>query len=55
MSQAKTRIAVLVSGGPAPGINDLLAAITIEAVNNGLQVFGFIEGFRYLMEKDASK
>jgi 6-phosphofructokinase len=51
MSQSDTRLGVLVGGGPAPGINTLLAAITIEATNNGVQVIGFLEGFRYLMEK----
>jgi 6-phosphofructokinase len=52
---APDRVGVLVGGGPAPGINDLLAAITSEAEHNGLQVFGFIEGFKYLMENDATK
>ncbi len=39
---------ILVSGGPAPGINGVIGAATIEAVNNGLNVVGFYDGFAHL-------
>lgn len=42
-------MAILVGGGPAPGINGVISAATIEARNNGLEVIGFIEGFKHLM------
>ena len=42
------RIGILVGGGPAPGINAVIGAATIEAVNRGYEVFGFIDGFRWL-------
>ncbi|KAL0481973.1 6-phosphofructokinase [Acrasis kona] len=49
------RLGICVGGGPAPGINGVIAAVTIEAINNGLEVVGFIEGFKYLMAKDYTK
>ena len=42
-------LGILVGGGPAPGINGVISAATIEARNNGLEVIGFYEGFRHLM------
>ena len=44
------KLGILVGGGPAPGINGVISAATIEACNNGVEVIGFYEGFRYLME-----
>jgi 6-phosphofructokinase 1 len=46
------RLALLVGGGPAPGINGVISAATIEARNNGLEVIGFQDGFRWLMQGD---
>ena len=48
-SQIK-KLALLVGGGPAPGINGVIAAVTIEAINNGMQVFGIRDGFRHLVK-----
>jgi 6-phosphofructokinase len=42
------RIALVVGGGPAPGINGVISAVTIEAINNGIQVFGVRDGFKHL-------
>jgi 6-phosphofructokinase 1 len=39
---------ILVGGGPAPGIDGVIGAAAIEAINNGLKVFGFYDGFRHL-------
>ncbi len=44
------RLALLVGGGPAPGINGVISAVTIEAINNNIQVFGFIDGFKNLVQ-----
>ena len=44
------KLGILVGGGPAPGINGVIHSATIEAVNNGVEVFGISEGFRYLSE-----
>ena len=51
MSEDKT-LAILVGGGPAPGINAVIAAATIEARNHGLRVLGCYDGFRWLVEGD---
>jgi len=44
------RLALLVGGGPAPGINGVISAVTIEAINNNIQVFGVRDGFKYLVQ-----
>src|SRR5919106_3881218 len=46
-------LAILVGGGPAPGINAVIAAATIEASNHGLRVLGCYDGFRWLLEGDT--
>lgn len=45
----KNHIGVLVGGGPAPGINGVISALTLEASNQGRQVLGIYEGFHWLM------
>ena len=46
------RVGILVGGGPAPGINAVIGAATIEAVNNGFEVVGFYDGFKWLVSDD---
>ena len=41
-------LAILVGGGPAPGINGVIASATIEAINCGLRVTGIYDGYRDL-------
>ena len=41
-------LAIVVGGGPSPGINAVIAAATIEARNNGLRVLGIRGGFKSL-------
>ena len=41
-------LAILVGGGPAPGINGVIASATIEAINRGLRVVGIYDGYRDL-------
>ncbi len=48
-------LAILVGGGPAPGINGVIASATIEAVNSGLRVIGIYDGYRHLAEGDTSQ
>ncbi len=43
---------IIVGGGPAPGINGVIGAAAIEAINNGLKVFGFYDGFSHLADPD---
>src|SRR5579863_1830563 len=54
MSAAKETLGILVGGGPAPGINGVIASATIEAINCGLRVIGLREGYRWLVEGNAS-
>jgi 6-phosphofructokinase 1 len=43
-------IGIVVGGGPAPGINGVISAATIEAINEGEKVVGIVGGFRSLFE-----
>jgi 6-phosphofructokinase 1 len=47
------KMALLVGGGPAPGINGVISAATIEARNHGIEVLGFQDGFQWLMKGDT--
>ncbi len=54
-SVRRKKVAILVGGGPAPGINGVIRAITIEANNSGLDVIGIYDGFKWLMQGDATR
>ncbi|HVA34530.1 MAG TPA: diphosphate--fructose-6-phosphate 1-phosphotransferase [Candidatus Baltobacteraceae bacterium] len=41
-------LAILVGGGPAPGINGVIASAAMEAFNYGLRVIGIYDGYRDL-------
>jgi ATP-dependent phosphofructokinase / diphosphate-dependent phosphofructokinase len=47
-------LGILVGGGPAPGINAVISAATIEALNQGFDVIGIRDGFKPLVRRDAS-
>src|SRR5205085_6088537 len=38
------RLALLVGGGPAPGLNGVISSVTIEAIEQGIEVIGFQDG-----------
>ena len=46
----KDLIGIIVGGGPAPGINGVISAATIEASNEGKEVVGIVGGFKGLFE-----
>jgi len=48
------KLGILVGGGPAPGINGVISAATIEARTQGLEVTGIYDGFRWLVKGDVS-
>jgi ATP-dependent phosphofructokinase / diphosphate-dependent phosphofructokinase len=48
------RLALVVGGGPAPGINGVISAVTIEALNRGIDVLGIMDGYKWLVKGDAS-
>ncbi len=48
------KLAILVGGGPAPGINSVIGAATIRARLSGIEVVGIQEGYSHLMTGDTS-
>ncbi|MCP4251414.1 MAG: 6-phosphofructokinase [bacterium] len=46
------RVGIIVGGGPAPGINAVIGAATIEAINQGFEVIAFYDGFEWLSSDD---
>jgi 6-phosphofructokinase 1 len=50
----KDTLAILVGGGPAPGINGVIASATIEAIHHGVRVIGIYDGYRHLARGDTS-
>jgi len=49
MSQRK-KLAILVAGGPAPGINSVVNSATIRSVLGGVDVVGLQDGFEWVMQ-----
>src|SRR5215207_11665696 len=47
-----SKLAILVGGGPAPGINSVIGAATIRARLGGLDVVGIRDGFEWIMQGD---
>ncbi|HZS48082.1 MAG TPA: 6-phosphofructokinase [Blastocatellia bacterium] len=45
------QIGVLVGGGPAPGINGVIAAAATEAINRGCSVIGIHDGFEWISQR----
>src|SRR3954467_14322804 len=50
----KSKLAILVGGGPAPGINSVIGAATIRACLSGIEVVGILDGFSRIMKGDTS-
>jgi 6-phosphofructokinase 1 len=49
------KIALLVGGGPAPGINGVISSVTIEAIiHHNKEVFGIRDGFLWLVKGDLN-
>lgn len=48
-------VAILVGGGPAPGINGVISAATIRCLAEGKKVLGIEQGFKWVMQGDLSK
>src|SRR2546427_7426546 len=51
MTERKT-LAILVGGGPAPGINSVIGAATIRARLEAVDVLGVRDGFEWIMQGD---
>lgn len=48
--KSKGVVAIVVGGGPAPGINGVISSATIEAINNGYEVIGLTDGFKWVSQ-----
>jgi len=44
------RVGVLTAGGDCPGINAAIRAVTLPLLSSGIEVIGFIDGFKGLIE-----
>lgn len=54
MTIAPKNLAILVAGGPAPGINSVISAATIRSIIEGVEVIGIRDGFQWIMRGDIS-
>ncbi len=50
MSHIMKKLAILVGGGPAPGINSVIGAATIRSILSGADVVGIRDGFKWIMD-----
>ncbi|HVY27325.1 MAG TPA: diphosphate--fructose-6-phosphate 1-phosphotransferase [Polyangiaceae bacterium] len=48
----QNKLAIVVGGGPAPGINSVIGAATIRACLSGIPVVGVRDGFQWIMRGD---
>ena len=54
MTVVPKHMAILVGGGPAPGINSVISAATIRGEIEGVDVLGIKDGFKWIMRGDIS-
>ncbi len=54
ISNHKDHIGILVGGGPAPGINGVISALTLEARSRARRVIGIHDGFSRLMKGETN-
>ena len=54
MADSPHTIGIVCGGGPAPGINSVICAATIEAINRGWKVLGIRDGFEHLTQDSSS-
>lgn len=48
------KLGILVGGGPAPGINSVISAAAVKALDEGFEVLGIQDGFKWLVRRDKS-
>jgi 6-phosphofructokinase len=53
MAEGKN-LGIVVGGGPAPGINSVIASATIGAILDGVPVLGIRDGFEHIMQGDIN-
>src|SRR5262249_34683800 len=45
------KLGILVGGGPAPGVNGVIAAVALEAMDKACTVIGFRDGFEWMAQR----
>ena len=50
MKDLKLKVAILHSGGPAPGANRVLAGAAKQFLDRGIKVIGFLNGYEFIQE-----
>ena len=55
MGECKGKIAVLTSGGDAPGMNAAVRAVVRTGIAKGYEVYGIRRGYNGLLNKEISK
>ena len=50
----KEIVGIIVGGGPAPGINGVISSAAIEAINEGKDAVGIMDGFKSLCEGNTN-
>lgn len=51
----KQKLAILVGGGPAPGINGVISAVTVRACQLGYPVLGIRDGYKDLVKRSTER
>ena len=51
VGKMEKKLAILTSGGDAPGMNAAVRAVVRTAIFNGLEVYGVFQGYKGLVEK----
>jgi len=51
----KGRIGLLTGGGDCPGLNAVIRAVTKTGIQEGYEIFGFLDGFSGLVENRYNK
>ena len=54
MSESKGKIAVLTSGGDAPGMNAAIRAVVRTGIARGYEVYGVRRGYNGILNKELS-
>jgi 6-phosphofructokinase len=55
MTSGSKKMAILVAGGPAPGINSVISAATIRSAIENVEMIGIKDGFKWIMQGDISQ
>jgi 6-phosphofructokinase 1 len=55
MAEVKKRVAILTSGGDAPGMNAVIRAVVRSGINSGFEMYGVRKGYTGLLNGDLFK